>query len=36
MGRFLHIAMGLQRVLPPEMRAQNEETLVTRLKKAKA
>jgi hypothetical protein len=36
MGRFLHIAMGLQRVLPPEMRAQNEETLATRLKKAKA
>jgi hypothetical protein len=35
MGRFLPIAMGLQRVLPPEMRAQNEETLITRLKKAK-
>jgi hypothetical protein len=36
MGRFLDIAMGLQQVLPAEMRAQNEETLVTRLKKAKA
>jgi hypothetical protein len=33
-GRFLDIAMNLQRVIPPEMRTKNKETVITRLKKS--